>query len=84
MRLRMLMSHSLAVSAWPALPGDSLRFVKAVSMRPMTSSSAASEMAGLPRYADNCTLWRSSSFSTSDFRSARAATSMISNMEASA
>ncbi len=49
MRLRMLISHSLAVNAWPALPGDSLRSLNAASMRVMTSSSTASEMAGLPR-----------------------------------
>jgi hypothetical protein len=32
----------------------------------------------------SCALWRSSSFSRSDFRSAREATSMISNIVASA
>jgi hypothetical protein len=39
----------LDVNAWPALPGDSFKSLNAVSMRSMTVSSTASEIAGLPR-----------------------------------
>ena len=50
MRLRMLISHSLAVSAWPALPGSAFRPLNAWSMRATTSSSACSDIDGFPRY----------------------------------
>ena len=49
MRLRMLISHSLDVSAWPALPGTAFNPASALSRLPITTSSADAETWGLAR-----------------------------------